>query len=170
MRQKTAITIEHVVVASEQPYEKVIDALEARLGSRQDWAAIGQQVTATHASWEQFTQEAEAYIGTSGLTLFFKGEHSFLLSLVGKTSRATQYTIGNPLFATQMTRHMPEAALYAPLKLVVYEDEEGKTFVAYDDFVSLLAQYQREEITQVARVVEQKLEALIATVTTPGRA
>jgi hypothetical protein len=30
----------------------------------------------------------------------------------------------------------------------VYEDEAGKTFVAYDNFVSLLAQYQREEITK----------------------
>ena len=170
MRQKTAITIEHVVVASEQPYEKVIDALKARLGPRQDWAAIGQQAAATHASWEQFTKEAETHIGASGLTLFYQVEHSLLLSLVGKTSRATQYTIDNPLFATQMTRHMPEAALYAPLKLVVYEDEEGRTFVAYDNFISLLVQYQREEITQVAREVEQKLEALIAAVTTAGRA
>ena len=58
--------------------------------------------------------------------------------------------------------------MYAPLKLIVYQDEEGRTFVAYDGFVSLLAQYQREEITQVARVVEQKLEALIAAVTTAG--
>ena len=65
----------------------------------------------------------QAHIGTSGLTLFYKVEHSFLLSLVGKTSRAIQYTIGNPLLAIQMTRYMPEAALYAPLRLVVYEDE-----------------------------------------------
>ena len=69
-----------------------------------------------------------------------------------------------------MTRYMPEAALYAPLRLVVYEDEQGKTFIAYDSFVSLLAQYQREEITQVARVVEQKLEALVAEVIAGGRA
>jgi hypothetical protein len=34
---------------------------------------------------------------------------------------------------------------------------------------SLLVQYQRDEIIQVARVVEQKLEALIAEVTTEGR-
>ena len=165
MRHTTPITIEHIVIESNQPYEKVVGALEVRLGPAQNWAAIGQQAAAAHASWEQFTQEVEAHIGTSGLTLFFKGDHSFLLSLVGKTSRATQYTIGNPLFATQMTRYMPEAALYAPLKLVVYEDKESRTFVAYDSFVSLLAQYQREEITQVARVVEQKLEALVAEVT-----
>ena len=42
--------------------------------------------------------------------------------------------------------------------------------MAYDSFVSLLAQYQREEITQVARLVEQKLEALVAAVTATGGA
>jgi hypothetical protein len=36
---------------------------------------------------------------------------------------------------------------------------KSHTFAAYDSFVSLLAQYQREEITQVARLAEQKLVA-----------
>lgn len=138
------------------------------LGSAEDWVAIGQQLAAAHASWEQVTQKVEAHIGASGLFIFFKVEHSSFLSLAGRTSRATQYTVGNPLLATQMTRHLPEAALYAPLRFVVYEDEESSTFVAYDSFVSLLAQYQREEITEVARVVEQKLEALVAEATTEG--
>jgi hypothetical protein len=39
----------------------------------------------------------------------------------------------------------------------------------YERFVSLLAQYQREEIMQVAGVVEQKLEVLIVAVTTADR-
>ena len=166
MRHITHITIEHVVVASNQPYEDVIDALEARLGVAENWGKIVGQLIAATASWELVTQTIEAHIGASGLTIFSKVEHSPLLSLAGKTSRATQYTLGNLLFAIQMTMHMPEAALYAPLKVVVYEDEQGRTFVAYDSFVSLLAQYQREEIAQVARVVEQKLEALVAEVTT----
>ena len=170
MRQTTPITIKHVVVASRQPYDQAIEALEARLGPPQDWAAVGQQAAAAHASWEEFTQAVEVHIGASGLTRFYQVEHSFLLSLSGKTSRATQYTIGNPLLATQMTRYLPEAGLYAPLKLVIYEDEEPRTFVAYDSFVSLLAQYQREEIAHVAQLVEQKLEALIAAVTTADKA
>jgi hypothetical protein len=53
--------------------------------------------------------------------------------------------------------------------LVVYEDEQGSTFLACYSFVSLLAQYQREEITQVTRLVEHKLEALVAEVTAAGR-
>jgi uncharacterized protein (DUF302 family) len=166
MQQTTHITIEHTVVASNQPYEKVIDALEARLGSAENWGEILQPLLLSKASWELVTQTIEEHIGTSGFTLFYKVEHSHLLSLFGKTSRAIQYIIGNPLLAIQMTKHMPEAALYAPLRLVVYENEEGRTFVAYDNFVSLLVQYQREEVTRVAQIVEQKLETLVAEVTT----
>jgi uncharacterized protein (DUF302 family) len=69
-----------------------------------------------------------------------------------------------------MTMYMPEAALYAPPKLVVYEDKESRTFVAFDSFTSLLVQYQQEEITQVAQLVEQKLEALVTEVTADGGA
>jgi uncharacterized protein (DUF302 family) len=128
MRHTTHITIEHVVVSSNQLYEKVIDALEARLGPAENWEEILRPLLLSKASWELVTQTIEEHIGASGLTIFSKVEHSPLLSLAGKTSRATQYTVGNPLFATQMTIYMPEAALYAPLKLVVYEDEEGRTF------------------------------------------
>jgi len=170
MRQTTQITIEHIVVASNQPYEKVIDALEARLGSAENWGTIGQQLIAANASQEQVAQTIEEHIGTSGFTLFYKVEHSHLLSLFGKTSRAIQYIIGNPLLAIQMTKHMPEAALYAPLRLVVYENEDGRTFVAFDNFISLLVQYQREEVTKVAQIVEQKLETLVAEVTTESEA
>jgi uncharacterized protein (DUF302 family) len=166
MSQTMYITIEHIVVTSDRQYQQVLDALDARLGPAQNWEAIGQQLMAANASWEQIVQAIEEYIGTSGFTLFSKVNHGLLFSLVGKASRATQYTIGNPLLAVQMTGHMPEVALYAPLRLVVYENEEGETFVAYDSFVSQLAQYHREEITRVARLVEHKLEALVSEVTT----
>lgn len=162
------ITIEHRVIASNQPYTKVLEALETRLGSLEDWRAIVQQIqllVTTGATWEKVTETIEQHIGMSGLTLFNKVEHTPLLTLAGKTSRAIQYTAGNPLLAIQMTRISPEAALYAPLRFVVYENEEGQTFVAYDNFATLLAQYQREEINRVAQIVEQKLEALITEVT-----
>jgi len=162
------ITIEHTVIASNQPYEKVLEGLESRLGSEEGWRKTEQRIqalAAAQAPWEQAAETIKRQLGTSDLTIFKTVEHTSLHSIAGKTSRAIQYVAGNPLLANQMSRLMPEVALYAPLHFVVYEDEAGKTFVAYDNFVSLLAQYQREEITQVAQVVEQKLEALLAAVT-----
>lgn len=155
------ISIEHVVIASKRPYQQVIDALEARLGPVVDWDTILPPLIDARVSWEQLTQEVEAHIGPSGLTLFSKVKHSYL-ALLGKGSCVTQYSIGNPLFASYMTQHTPEAALYAPLRLVVYQDEEGRTFVAYDNFASLLAQYTNEEISRAAQVVQQKLTDLVA--------
>jgi uncharacterized protein (DUF302 family) len=49
--------------------------------------------------------------------------------------------------------------------LVVYEDEDGYTFVAFDSVTSLLIQYQSEEVTQVAQLVEEKMEALCSSTT-----
>ncbi|GHO42002.1 DUF302 domain-containing protein [Ktedonospora formicarum] len=161
MSHTTHISIEHVVVASKRPYQQVIDALEARLGPVVNWDEILYPLMDAKVSWEQLTKECEAHIGHSGLTFFYKVGHSPYLTVLGKSSRATQYTIGNPLLASYMTRHTPEAALYAPFKLVVYQDEEDRTIVAYDNFASLLAQYQNEEINKTAQVVQQKLAALV---------
>jgi uncharacterized protein (DUF302 family) len=106
-------------------------------------------------------QAVEEHIGTSGFTLFWKIDHGDVLALAGKSGRARQYATGNPLLAVQMSRHVPEVALYAPLRLVVYEDHQGRTFVAYDRITSQLAQYEHKEVARVAEIVEQKLEALV---------
>jgi uncharacterized protein (DUF302 family) len=115
-----------------------------------------------HASWEQITQAIEKRLGTSGFSIFGKVEQGQLLSLAEKPRGAVQYSIGNPLLAIQMIEHVPEVALYAPLRLAVYEGEQGKTFIAYDRFSSLLSQYEHTEIAPIAKLVEQKLEELVA--------
>ncbi|MFL5660879.1 MAG: DUF302 domain-containing protein [Ktedonobacteraceae bacterium] len=68
-----------------------------------------------------------------------------------------------------MIEHAPEAALYAPLRLAVYENRAGKAFVAYERFTSQLAQYPNPEIPAVAQLVEQKLEGLVAKATGGGQ-
>src|SRR5260370_23187973 len=169
MRQTISITIEHSVVASNRSYEQVKESLEARLGVAGNIDELVRQLAAVKASWEQVTQAIEKQLGTSGFTIFSKVEHGTLLSLAGKPRRVSQYAIGNPLLAIQMVEHMPEVALYAPLRLAVDEEDGGRPFVAYDRFSSLLHQYQRSEITPIAQLVEQKLEALVAEVTGEGQ-
>lgn len=165
MRQTTCITIEHVVVASNRSYDQVKTSLEARLGVLGNTDDLGRQLAAANASWEQVKQAIEQRLGSSGFSVFSKVEQGQLLSFAGKPKRVIQYAIGNPLLAIQMIEHVPEVALYAPLRLAVYEGEQGRTFVAYDRFSSLLSQYHRPEIASVAQLVEQKLETLVAEAT-----
>ena len=168
MRNTTQTTIEHIEVASSRSYDQVTASLQERLGTFGDASKLRSQLSAG-ASWAQIEKAIEGTLGSSGLSIFHKVEHGELLSAAGKPRRASQYAIGNPLLAIRMIQHEPGVALYAPLRLAVYEDGEGKCVVACDRFTSLLARYQHPEIASTAKLVEQKVDALVAEVTGEGR-
>src|SRR2546430_1276306 len=137
----THVAVEHVVVSSNCSYEHIIRSLEKRLGLPANWEVLPRQLSAMKASWEQVAQTTQALIGTSGFTTFVKMEQGILLSLTGKRKRITQYAIGNHLIGVHMIEQVPEVGLYAPPRLLVYEDYEGRAYVAYDRITWLVAQY-----------------------------
>ena len=164
MRRTTSINVEHIVVTSSRPYDEVKASLESQLGIIGNTDELTQRWSMARASWEQIKQAIEQQLGTSGLSIFSKVEQGQLLSLAGKSARVIQYAIGNPLLAIQMIEHVPEVALYAPLRVAVYESND-KTCVAYDRFTSLLAPHQHPQVNSIAQLVEQKVEELVAQAT-----
>jgi Domain of unknown function DUF302 len=74
---------------------------------------------------------------------------------------ALQYDIGNPLTASKMTRHQLPAALYAPLRVVLFEDEQGRGIFEYDKPSSYFGQYGDERVTEVGRYLDATLEAVL---------
>ena len=100
--------------------------------------------------------------GPSGFMLFGTQNHGALLRLAGQKKKAVQYVVGNPLFALQMTQHDIRASLYAPLRVLVYEDGQGKTCVEYDRPSSLFGQFGNDRIAPTAAMLDNKLEALVA--------
>jgi uncharacterized protein (DUF302 family) len=104
----------------------------------------------------------EGMAGPSGFMLFRTSDHGALLRLAGQTKKAIQYLLGNPLFAVRMTQHDIRAGLYAPLQVLVYENEGGKTCVEYDRSSSLFGQFGHANVTEVATLLDRKLEQLVA--------
>ena len=94
--------------------------------------------------------------------LFATHNHGALLRLAGQRQKAIQYVVGNPLIALQMTQHDIRAGLYVPLRVLLYENDEGQTCVEYDRPSSLLGQFQNGRIASVAGMLDRKLEALVA--------
>ncbi len=103
--------------------------------------------------------------GPSGLMVFAMYDHGSLLRVAGLTRKALQYVVGNPLDAIQMTQHAIGASLYAPLRVLLYENDEGKACVEYDRPSSLFGQFGDDRIAEVASSLDQKLENLAATAT-----
>jgi uncharacterized protein (DUF302 family) len=95
------------------------------------------------------------------LWIFGERDHGALLQLVGGRRNALQYDIGNPLTASKMTRHQLPAALYAPLRVVLFEDEQGKGIFEYDKPSSFFGQYGDERVTEVGRYLDAALENVL---------
>jgi uncharacterized protein (DUF302 family) len=153
------IAIEHIHVETEKPFGEVTAALEARMG-KFDPAAY--EELQSGADPEAVRIRLEEMAGPSGFMHFRTSDHGALLRLVGQTKKAVQYLLGNPLFAVQMTQHDIRAGLYAPLRVLVYEDEGGKTCVEYDRPSSLFGQFGNASVTEVATMLDRKLERLVA--------
>ena len=154
---ESRFSVVHVRMRSERTFTDVQAAFERRLG-RFDPDVY--QSLAEGGDPAAVRARLEAMAGPSGFMLFGTSDHGALLRLVGQERKAVQYVIGNPLFAVEMTRHAIGAGLYAPLRVLIYEADDGKTCIEYDRPSSLFGQFGDERVSPMAAALDQKLEAL----------
>jgi uncharacterized protein (DUF302 family) len=158
----TRFVVDHIRLTTAKPFDQVRTDFERQLG-RFDADAYTSLAAGENA--ETARTRIEAMAGPSGLMVFAIYDHGTLLRVAGLTRKALQYVVGNPLYAIQMTQHAIGASLYAPLRVLLYEDDEGKACVEYDRPSSLFGQFGDDRIAQVASSLDQKLGDLAATAT-----
>lgn len=90
------------------------------------------------------SQRSEAW---PGLVIVLKRDHG----------AAVQYEIGHVLTEFPMGGYNVAAALYAPLRVVLYEDEAGGSRFEYDLPSSLLEQFGDDRSTEVGRALDEAL-------------
>jgi uncharacterized protein (DUF302 family) len=154
------IAVDHVRVVADKPFDVVAKAFEQQLG-RFNSEVVSQSLAAGEEA-EKVRTKIEAMAGPSGFMLFQTSDHGALLRLTGQRKKAIQYVVGNPLIAIQMTQHDIRSGLYAPLRVLIYENPEGKTCVEYDKPSSLFGQFGNPKVSEVAATLDQKLEQLVA--------
>jgi hypothetical protein len=86
-----------------------------------------------------------------------------LLGIYGAVRFAMQYEIGNPLTASMMTRYQLGAANYAPLRVVVFEADDGQTRIEYDLPSSLFGQFGDDRVAKIGRGLDISLGRALGT-------
>ena len=148
------IAVEHIKISSERSFAEVRLRLEDVLPKLD--ASIGEVLRNGDQKRAKDYEE-----NGPGLSIFEKRDHGALLQIFGGKRSALQYEIGNPLTASKMTRHKLPAALYAPLRVVLFEDERGKGVFEYDKPSSFFGQFGDERVTEVGRYLDVELEAAL---------
>jgi len=105
----------------------------------------------------------EKVLGRTGLMLFVEFDHGAIVRKgAGRaTPRMIRFVIGNPLIMRQMVQHVPDAGSYAPVTILIDERPDG-VHLSYDRMASFLAPYQNAAALNVARELDAKVEALLA--------
>lgn len=83
-----------------------------------------------------------------------------MLSMAGMSLKATLFLVGSPTVGKQIFEQDHAAGLYIPLRVFVYEDAAGKTFVSYDTPSSLLGQFQNDKVRMVADMLDKNIGGL----------
>jgi uncharacterized protein (DUF302 family) len=147
-----SISVEHVTIGSNKPFENVRAKLETLV------PRIDDGIFTLLQYGESARQELEA---CAPLSIFGQRNHGALLSIAGLQRRALQYDIGNPLTASKMTRHQLSAGLYAPIRVLLREDDDGVVAFEYDRPASVFGQFGDDEVDAVAQQLDRDLQAVL---------
>jgi uncharacterized protein (DUF302 family) len=144
------IRVEHVRIVSTKTFAQVKAALESQVPKLDPAVALALDAGDV--------EQALKLEHGAPLFIFLKRNHGALLRAQGGARNAIQYDIGNPFTASRMTKHKLPAAMYAPLRVVLYENSNGVATFEYDKPSTIFGQFGDPEVDKVAHELDQELE------------
>jgi uncharacterized protein (DUF302 family) len=87
----------------------------------------------SHHSVEETVERLKGILQSKRVTLFAMVDHSGEAEKVGMKMRPTKLLLfGSPKAGTPLMQAAPSIAIDLPLKILVWEDEQGKAWVSYN--------------------------------------
>ena len=155
------IEVERFILTSSKPFDQVVAALNSAVG-HPDMSEFWKS-TDRAQSVAELQNTVEKGLGRTGLMLFVEFDHGAIVRKgTGRdTPRMIRFVIGNPLIMKEMAKRVPDAGAYAPVTILIDERPDG-VHLSYDRMTSFLAPYNNAAALNVARELDAKVEALLA--------
>lgn len=121
-------------------------------------AADGVVLTPSASDVKTTMDKLQKILTDKGVTIFARIDHAAGAKSIGQTLRPMEVLVfGNPKLGTALMQKNPETGLDLPLKALVFQAENGTTYIAYTDPAYLSKRYG---VTEPASTFEQMAEAL----------
>jgi uncharacterized protein (DUF302 family) len=147
---------------SNRSFDAVMSSLLADVG---DKPVLLNDVAANSESWDSYKKVIESRVGPSGFSLFAMIDHGAWIKKVGIRRKVVRFIIGNPMIAITMLRHDLTAGLFAPVELILIEEDNRRSSLTYVRPSSLMVVAKNDALLDAARELDSKLHALAQKVT-----
>jgi uncharacterized protein (DUF302 family) len=150
--------VERWSVSSSRPFDQIVSALDASLGHPDVKTLLLEAEARPPVEMKAMIEKA---LGPSGFMEFTRFDPGRIVAKESKSSaRIQRFVIGNPLVMKEMVKHVPDAASYAPVTILVAE-EAHSVRLSYDTMASLLAPYGSAAASEVARDLDRMVGSLL---------
>jgi uncharacterized protein (DUF302 family) len=146
---------------SAKSYDDLVAALLADIGEQ---PVPIDEIGAAGGGWDGYRKRIEKYVGPSGFMLFAVFDHGAWITRAGIDRKALRVIVGNPLIAITMLRHDVTAGLFAPVELLILDEDSGSS-LTYVKPSSLMVIEPNPALLAAAEELDAKLAALAASVT-----
>lgn len=154
------VEMERLTVVSARPFDEVVAAIKALIGSPD----MAEFVKSTQRAESAADLEAaiQPVLGRTGLMLSVEFDQGMILrkGTDRHTSRIIRLVIGNSLSMKEVAKHVPDAGSYAPVTVFVDERADG-VHLSYGKMASFLAPYANAAALEVARELDIKVEKIL---------
>ena len=146
---------------SSKSFDELVDALLSDVGEK---PVMIDDIAINFESWDAYQEKVETYVGPSGFMLFGLLNHGGWIKKVGIERKALRVIIGNPLIAITMLGHDLTAGLFAPVELLLVEEDNSRSSLIYVQPSSLMVVETNPPLLAAARELDAKLAALASAI------
>jgi uncharacterized protein (DUF302 family) len=160
--QETRFDGVRIRIDSDNTYEHLLAALCSEVGETPE--PITELPAAFFDDWASFSTEISRHLGSSGFMLMHLIDHGEWLQTAGINRKALRAILGNPLISITMLRHDLSAALFAPVELLLLEEDDNRSSLTYVKPSSVMVVDDNPPLRAAAEKLDEKLGALVARV------
>lgn len=151
-KDKAGLALKKIIYEAHNK-DEIEAGLETLLEGKRDFLCVSLSVVHTSTMYSHFSRFFWGLSHSVWMRKYFGGSVAF--------PEAHVITLGNPLTAATIVPHDSRAGLYAPVRVLVQETQEGGTLVAYDlPSSGMIRPESTDELKNAAHALDATLEKL----------
>jgi len=123
-------------------------------------AGPGVQVEAK-GSVDAVVANLKKMVADNGMMVMGELHQGKVLAMTGLKVESETVFVGNPTVGKELFTEEPGAGLVVPIRVNIYADAQGSTWVSYIPPSEQLGSYQNAKVSQVAAMLDGKLHDLV---------
>jgi uncharacterized protein (DUF302 family) len=118
------------------------------------------RVVQSKAAFDQTVKNLRQLVSKNGMMVLSELNQGNVLSMTGLKLNAVSLFVGNPNIGKNLFTADRGVGIVVPVRVNVYENTNGKTYVSYFKPSAQLAGFNNENIRKIAKMLDEKLAKL----------